>query len=571
MTKTSINSANFKRLYNIAAAVVLAQAAGLWLQSLWAAQHRPLSFDDAYMFARYATNMRHGLGLSWNLDGVHTYGPTSLLWAWVVLVLSYLPIDTWKMLSLGSWLCSVGAIVAIAWAVAINSRSWFFSSTWRVLVLVALPLAIAPAFMGNVGTGMETMLATLLAAVFVGSALAWRRGNVRAEWVGVAGLLLFLTRPEAAIAVVLLPLLLLFLMPGGSRSKRGVAIMLGVFAVGVALDLMACKLYFQTALPLSFYMKGRHAYEGYREVWHPELLMLAFLSGCQVYLAALILLGRRRDLPLIVCCVTPALAVFAYLATVTQIMGFNARYYTPYFAFFIIPALLVVDRWTGWTGSEDAPVEDGWPRHTLLVRSCVAASLMVCFLALTSERVQARVRRLESHSHFEYERAHLDIAATAPLPAKNWDVTMSAITDLLVAPLPRGAAVAATEVGYLGSRAPQVNIIDLAGLNDTDIALHGFNMAALMARKPDILWLPNVSYTYQRGLMLADPALLQQYDVYAGAANYGLAIRKDSPFRAQVDRQMQVFWSAVYPGYNMADYQVKSASWTGRKFKAMGD
>ncbi|MDQ2925465.1 MAG: hypothetical protein M3R43_07920, partial [Acidobacteriota bacterium] len=437
MTKTSINSANFKRLYNIAAAVVLAQAAGLWLQSLWAAQHRPLSFDDAYMFARYATNMRHGLGLSWNLDGVHTYGPTSLLWAWVVLVLSYLPIDTWKMLSLGSWLCSVGAIVAIAWAVAINARSWFFSSTWRVLVLVALPLAIAPAFMGNVGTGMETMLATLLAAVFVGSALAWRRGNVRAEWVGVAGLLLFLTRPEAAIAVVLLPLLLLFLMRGGSRSKRGVAIMLGVFAVGVALDLMACKLYFQTALPLSFYMKGRHAYEGYREVWHPELLMLAFLSGCQVYLAALILLGRRRDLPLIVCCVTPALAVFAYLATVTQIMGFNARYYTPYFAFFIIPALLVVDRWTGWTGSEDAPVEDGWPRHTLLVRSCVAASLMVCFLALTSERVQARVRRLESHSHFEYERAHLDIAATAPLPAKNWDVTMSAITDLLVAPLPR--------------------------------------------------------------------------------------------------------------------------------------
>ncbi len=561
-------SANFKRLYNIAAAVVLAQAAGLWLQNLWEAQHTPLLFDDAYMFARYATNMRHGLGLSWNLDGAHTYGPTSLLWALVVLVLSYLPLGAWQMLSLGSWLCSLGAVIAIAWAVALNARSGVLSRTWRVLPLVALPLAIAPAFIGNAATGMETMLATLLAAVFVGSALAWSRGNVRPEWVGVAGLLLFLTRPEAAIAVVLLPLLLFFLMPDGRGSKRGVAILLGVFIAGVALDLLVCKLYFQTAFPLSFYMKSRHAYEGYAAVWHPELLMLGFLSGCQVYLAALILLGRRRDLRLIVCCVTPALAVFAYLATVTQIMGFNARYYAPYFAFFIVPALLVVDR---WVGREDAPSEDRWPRHTLLVRTCVAASLMVCFLALPSERVQATIRRLEGRSHYEYEPVRLDIAASVPLPAKNWDVTMIAITDLLVAPLPRGTAVTATEVGYIGSRASQVNIIDLAGLNDTDIALHGFNMAALLARKPDILWLPNISYTYQRGLMLADPALLQQYDVYAGAANYGLALRKDSPFRSQIDQQMKVFWTATYPGYNMEDYRVRAASWTGRKFKVVGD
>src|SRR5665213_1671755 len=163
---------NYKRLYAIAAAVLLAQAAGSWLENLWTAWQRPLGFDDAYMFARYAANVRHGLGLSWNLDGAHTYGPTSLLWTWVVVVLSYLPIGNWKMLTLGSWVCSIGAVVAIAWAVALNARSWAFAKTWRVLPVVALPLAVSPVFAGNEATGMETMLAMLLAAVFVGMALS---------------------------------------------------------------------------------------------------------------------------------------------------------------------------------------------------------------------------------------------------------------------------------------------------------------------------------------------------------------------------------------------------------------
>lgn len=561
-------SRNYERLYGIAAAVLLAQAAGAWLQNLWTAQHTPLLFDDAYMFARYAANVRHGLGLSWNLDGVHTYGPTSLLWTLAVVVLSFLPIASWKMLTLGSWICSIGAVVAMAWAVAVNARSWAFTKTWRVLPLVVLPLAGSAVFVLNEATGMETMLAAMLAAVFLGSALAWRQGSVRPELVGVAGLLLFLTRPEAGIVVVLLPLMLFFLAPGAALAKRSVVVLLGVFLAGVALELMACKLYFKTALPLSFYMKGHQAYEGYGKIWHPELLLLAFLGACQLYLLALVLLGRRRDWRLILCCVTPALAAFAYLGTVTQIMGQNSRYYVPYFAFFIVPALLVIDR---WLTPDETPALELWPGNSLVVRSCLAGAIMVCFLALSSQGVLKIIRQHERNSHFEYEAAVLHSSASVPLPQTEWQPMMLAVTDLLVAPLPKGVTIAATEVGYLGNGAQQVNVIDIAGLNDTDIALHGFRMDALLERQPDIIWMPHRDYTYQRGVMLADPVLLQQYDLYAGAANYGLAIRKSSPFRPQIDKQMQVFWNAVYPGYRMADYLVTSASWTGRKFTVVGD
>jgi hypothetical protein len=555
-----IRSTNSRRLYNIAAAIFLARAGGLFLQVLWAAWRKPLYFDDAYMFARYAMNVRHGLGISWNLDGVHTYGETSLLWGFAVLVLSFLPLATWKMLTLGSWLCAIGALVAMTWAVARNAQSELFRSTWRVLPWVALPLVDTLIFSGNATNGMETMLAALLGAVFLGMALAWSRGTVRPEAVALTGLLFFLARPDALVVVVLLPALLFLLMPG--VTLKSVVTLLVVFAAGVALDLLICKMYFHTALPLSFYMKSRHAYEGYRAVWHPELLMLAFFAACQVYLAALVLLARRQDWRMIFCCVAPPLLTFAYFGSVTQIMGFNARYYAPYFAFFVVPALLVVDRW--WAARSESP-EQVWFGKTLLVRGFVTAGMMVCFVGLSSEGVQAAIRHAEHRTHVEYDQPKMEINAAQPLPETPWDTTMTQVTDLLVTPLPAGATVAATEVGYLGRFAPQVNVIDLAGLNDNEIALHGFSTEALLVRKPDLIWMPNTDYTYQRGLMLSDPAFLAQYELYDGAANYGLAVRKDSPIRSQIEKQMEVYWSTAYPGLRMDEYLVRSASWTGQK------
>ena len=155
--------------------------------------------------------------------------------------------------------------------------------------------------------------------------------------------------------------------------------------------------------------------------------------------------------------------------------------------------------------------------------------------------------------------------AATPLPHTEWQPTALAVTDLLVVPLPHGVTVAATEVGYLGERASQANIIDLAGLNDTDIALHGFHMDRLLARRPDLIWMPHTDYTYQRGVMFGDPQLLQQYDVYAGAANFGLAVRKASPYRAAIERQLGIFWAATYPGTTPAAYLVRAASWSGAK------
>ncbi len=562
---SSMNGNNLRRLYNMAVAVLLAKVAATSVMAFMAALRTPLAFDDAYMFLRYAHNVRHGLGYSWNLDGAHTYGPTSLLWGFVTLLLSFLPNDPWTQLIIGSWLCSIAALVAMAWAVARNAAGGWMRSTWRVLPLVVLPLAGTDAFDGNQFTGMETMLAMALCGVFVGVALGWRAGRVPPAIVGATALLLLLARPESALAGVLLPALLWLVMDGKRPPVKELAVLYGVFLGGAALEFALCQAYFGTPVPLSVYMKGRHAYQGYRGVWHPELLLTEFLSSCQVFLAALILLARRADRRLLLCCLAPAAAIFLYLQTVTQIMGFNARYYMPYLPLVVVPALLVLDR---RIAARDA---SAFPRTSILWRGSAVAVLMLFFVVLSSEGVQGSIRKAEKRSRDEYDPAKLTIAATSPLPETTWQVMMQTLTDDLVAPLPKGVTIAATEVGYLGERAGQVNIIDLAGLNDTDIALHGFRMDALLRRRPDILWMPHSDYTYQRGVMFSDPALLAQYDLYADAANYGVALRKDSPFRPAIERQMQIYWSKNYPDVPMSDYLVHAATWTGAKRPVYGE
>ncbi len=546
-------------------AVLIIAAAIYWVVRVWKPLHQWLEFDDAFMFYRYAVHLRQGLGVAWNLDGIATYGETSPLWGLVVLLLSFLPTGMSKVLILGSWVCSLGAILALAWATARNAQAAYMTSTWRVLPLVAVPLMATQTFSSNSTTGMETMLATLLAAVFVGLVLAWSRGLARPEFAGAIGILLFLTRPEAALVVVVMPILVfLLLMP--RESRKGLATLLTVFFAGFLLDLLLCKLYFHTALPLSFYMKSGHAYEGYHKSWFPLNSTLGFLASCNVFILLVAFLGRKTDWRLLIACTLPALLTFAYLGTVTQIMGYNSRYYVPYFAFFVVPALLVFDR---WLITPPAVRREPWSTSRILACGAAVVSVLIFFLVSINHSkslTRAADIRLEGR-HFAYDPVRFEVAADRPLPSVEWSQAVKELSELLVHRLPAGASVAASEVGYIGGLAPDVNIIDLEGLNDPEIALHGFNMDALLARKPDLIWMPHNDYTYQRGLMLANPQLLRDYDLYVGAANYGLALRKQSPVRAALNEGMQALWTNLYPDYRMSDYLVKSTHWTGRKYR----
>ena len=513
-------------------------------------------FDDSYMFYRYAVHVRQGLGWSWNLDGVHTYGQTSLGWGFVVLLLSLLPMGIAKTLVFGSWLTSIAALCAMAHAISSNARSAYFSSMWRVLVLIGWPLAVCAIFLFQEVTGMDTMLGLLVVSAYVGMVLAWSRGTVRPEWVGVVGGLALVTRPESAVIVVLMPVLA-YLLLREKATRESLVRLLGTFALLAVVYFVGAKLYFHTMLPLSFYMKSRHAYEGYAGRWLPASSAVAFFGSSCIFLLVIACCMRKKDLRLLAVCFVPLLVTVVALCRVTQIMGQNSRYYVPYFALIIVPAMLLLD---GRVAEREDDAEHAG-EFSLIARYAMVFVVLCLLQPKFPGALFWRVDQAFEGKKVVYAESERTIDATRPLPYVDPMDSLRDVADLLVEPLPKGSTVAASEVGYVGAMAPQVNVIDMAGLNDTEIALHGFDAEAFLARKPDLIWMPHLDYTYQRGVLFTTPSLLREYTVIDGAGTYGIAIRKDSPNRAQIDNAMQAMWKKRYDGYAMSDYVVRSVHW----------
>ncbi len=526
-----------RRLALGAAALALVVLAG-WLCRAWI---RTLTFDDAYMFYRYALNIRHGLGISWNPDGVPTYGMTSLPWVFVVLPFAVLPLAAGHVLQLASWLVGTLAIGTMAACVVRHAKSDWLRSPALTFAVIALPLSVNPVFAFHLTTGMDTVLSLLVNAILVCAIVRYveRPAVRRAFIVGVLAFAAVLTRPDNGVCALGSACLVWLAIPGRRRWRD----LAGVAALPVALigaELLVCNWYFRVPLPLGFYAKSLHSYAGFQN--GENAVEYAYLAAsCAVpFLAALGATLKRKQLPLVVAFLLPVVITVGYLLTVRQVMGFGGRYYVPFIPYAIVPALLSVDA---------ALAEGARPVRRIGFALAISAAI---FLAL---------RPIELGWEKQYRAwvmpkpipvPALPGTPRDPLPDYSW-IKQPGISTI-VAKLPPGAVVAASEVGYLAAVSPQATIIDLVGLNDTRIGVHGFSMDDLLARAPDLIWLPQAHYTGLLAAMFADPRLLEQYIVIAHVFNSGLAIRCGSPLREEIERGVRAAWPTLYPSRRVEDY-----------------
>jgi hypothetical protein len=280
------------------------------------------------------------------------------------------------------------------------------------------------------------------------------------------------------------------------------------------------------------------------------------LGSCCVFLFLTVWLGKRKHWRLVVVFGLPLLITVVYLCTVTQLMGDDARYYVPYTPYLVLPAMMILD--------EALAVMPAFTIDGVLVRICLS---VLVFVVLGGFLPQTFVRKLDDLAEgprVRFAEAKRVENATIPLPPVEWSRSWRDFSDLVLSELPAGATAAATEVGYLGAMNPRLNIIDLSGLNDREIALHGFSMPAFLARRPDVVWLPYMDYTGYRGTFFSSTEFMSSYTVYDGALTFGIAIRKDSPYYARLMAGMQRVWAKEYAGYPMEDYEVQSATWDAK-------
>jgi hypothetical protein len=168
---------------------------------LWVNLRHPLGFDDAFMFYRYALHVRQGLGISWNPDGAHTFGMTSLFWGALIWMGSFLPLKPEHVLVLFSSLAGFAAAFAMTAAVVWNAKGKLLKSFTGALFLIVVPLSLSGVFLANMRNGMETMLAMAVNGAFCGLLLKWssKPSVGYSSLLGLVAVTAFLTRPEAAL------------------------------------------------------------------------------------------------------------------------------------------------------------------------------------------------------------------------------------------------------------------------------------------------------------------------------------------------------------------------------------
>jgi len=502
-------------------------------------------YDDAFFFGRFARNLfEHGT-YAWNVQDGPVHGNTSQLFQ-VLVTAMYAAAGDYT--AAATRLVLAGSLVGAAAALG----RWGAGSGGRWL---AAALAFSsPVALATVVSGMETAVALLLGALFLGALTLGRAGI--AAGLAVA---LFATRPDTALLT--LGTLGLWVPTGATDrspgapwlSRRGVG--LAAAALGGMLGLLLLyRLSYGTAFPLSFYLKS-----GLTEVYDARFLALSrdaklrhfacFLLSAAPLLA-LIARAPGRSWRL----AAPAALFLTYqLAFTVDVMGLHGRFFVPALPWLAAAAaagvrphgrrlvfalgwgllgLATAIAWrTGWL-----PQDTGWAIGRVSVWS-YGAAWAAGLIALLPGPVAPSRRGL----------GVLIIAAAGVLlsaPAERWrgqevptdaDYAQGLIAQTtswrglnqLTRCLGTDLHVYHSEIGVPGVLLPDGRITDLGGLMNPALALEGADVdAACLADQPDAIFLPHRNYTALNAA-LTDGACLRGYTRVVKKSSSPLYVRTD--------------------------------------------
>ncbi|MBS1716620.1 MAG: hypothetical protein JSS72_02670 [Armatimonadetes bacterium] len=197
--------------------------------------------DDAYISYRYAWNLVHGKGLTFNA-GERVEGYSNLLWVLVSAfgILSGAPIEVF-----GVWVGILCGAIAFAVAFRFGCRRTG-APVWQVS-LVLLAFMLSPTLWRCVGGGLESGLQALLLVLTIVSAAAGR-----ARWTSLCLGLLAAVRPEALAFVPIYWLVLLF---SGTKFKQSLICLAPGLVLAISLEAFRLA-YYHALVPNSVTAKS---------------------------------------------------------------------------------------------------------------------------------------------------------------------------------------------------------------------------------------------------------------------------------------------------------------------------
>jgi hypothetical protein len=519
----------------------------------------PTTFDDAYMFIRYADNFLAGHGIAWNPDGVQTYGTTSILYlAIITLARSVLQsVSAGALLAILSASFGLPAIAILAYTCSRFASSSLPKNSFLIFAIIFTGyFVISPAFLFHMTSGMDTTLSFLCNA-FLAFSIAGliREKNKYQLFLGLsvlASYLAYAARPDNIFYVFVFPLLAIILLSEDDRIRRLVNFY-GWLLLLLVVDTLVKFLLFGDPLPLSFYAKTSGYYEGYSGAykWNPFSYLFEFGAFVLPFLVIIAYSASKQTCKLLAAFAIPVFLTFVYYFSVVQIMGFEARYYFPSAPFLIVVSFLMLDAHL----KSEADHVYGEKTQYRIFRLAVIFLVIAIFSQSTLKSLAADSHKASviASTKTYAPSTQYTIASSRPLPERGTWYMVLTITKISKM-LPQGTTFAQSEYGYVGANAPNIQIIDIVGLHDPYFAHNGFSVNQFLERKPDLIWFPHSDYTKITSSIIDSKEFWEQYDYYPGAFDFGLAIRKDSPNYETFYNTVNKYWREVYETRRMKDY-----------------
>jgi len=510
-----------------------------------------MTFDDAYIFIRYAKHWLAGYGFCWNIADGPVYGCTSTLFLFLVTLCKAIanPSDTVLLATLSIFFGMCALIVMIGTSFMLCSNT-FAKKTW--LPLIVLPvIALGDAFRYHAVTGMETTLALLCNALLVtGTILYTRRPRFPALLLCAAlGYASYLTRPENGVYMMLVPPL--FFLALDRTLKRHAIRYIGLCFAFLLADALLKKAIFGDIIPLPFFVKTNGFYRGYAggDVFHTIKYLLKFLQEAFPFFLALLFLTTRSSLRIILAFLIPVAIGTGYFFTVTQIMGFAGRFYYPSVPFIVAAAVYACNNYI-----EKKSGADSGAVHFLPLRLVCAALLIFVTYSITFKRATVSAwDAITAHTNTRFS-AQTQYSTSSGVKTSYFG-GHKVFSDMVafLRTLPPEVSLAGSEYGYVGAQLPDLKIIDLAGLNDRAMALQGFSAHRLFAARPDIIWMPHTDYTAIHASVLDNPVFKEQYWYYPDIFILGIAVYKQSPHAGIILSQLEKSFCKAYPGLEFSE------------------
>lgn len=452
------------------------------------------TFDDAYMFQRYARHILDGHGAAWNAGEPATYGCTSVThMLWVTVLMAVAPGLAPQDLALLSSAVPYGLFAVIGAVACLRRRD--ADPSLGAVAFAVWGFLVVPGLLVHGRSGMDTSLALLVGLGVAAATARWERDPQVPGAVGLAlgGLLVWNTRPDLALVA--------FGVPGLVALVRGrwavLGALVGTAALGMAVDLALKVRFLGSALPLPLAAKQHGAYQVYLGLarWNPgEALLIALALGAPFLVWAALTQPPRR----LAVWGVPVALTWAYLCTVVQIMGYMGRFDVPALAWLFVLA-----------ATSAGPV--------LRERAvAVGAAVAVLFAGTLAFRAVYTWRVPEPPT-----------MADPGLPELHGWTAMASF-GRIAARLP-GSTVAGSEHGLAGAMAPDTAIVDLVGLHDPAFARGEASVDRVFDARPAVIWLPPIDYPVLREEILGHPRFAAEYDFSEGAFYLGIAVRRDAP------------------------------------------